>query len=121
MSRRNKAFVFAFGGGSSGRVSWLKVYKTCAGLTSRGSLALNVLINLDGEIRAQPATNPAASAFIGSYDDRQGIPLGSQSALSEADTTSGTEMLAQSTTSAALFAKNYLTLCHISPFETVAR
>jgi hypothetical protein len=77
MSQRDKTCVFAFGGGSSGRVFWLKVYKTCAGLTSRGGLTLNILINLDGEIRAQPATNPAASAFIGSYDDRQGIPLGS--------------------------------------------
>jgi hypothetical protein len=99
----------------------LKVYKTCAGLTSRGGLTLNILINLDGEIRAQPATNPAASAFIGSYDDRQGISLGSQFSLSEADTTSGTEMLAQSTTSAALFINKYLTLCHISPFEAVTR
>jgi hypothetical protein len=56
---------------------WLEVQKSYAGLTSRWGFTLNVLINFDGEVGTQPATNPAASAFIGSYDDGQGIPLGS--------------------------------------------
>ena len=52
MSRRDKAFVFAFGGGSSGRVFWLKVYETAAlplsytGTKAKFQFLLNVMSTL---------------------------------------------------------------------------